>query len=50
LLGGISKYDNKGARGDYICGQCGAGDAFKLLQREHGWSFTQLPLQHLVTG
>jgi putative DNA primase/helicase len=35
------RFDNKRGRGDYICGQCGAGDGFKLLERVHGWTFSE---------
>lgn len=35
------RFDNRRGRGDYICGQCGAGDGFRLLERVHGWSFTE---------
>jgi putative DNA primase/helicase len=35
------RFDNKRGRGDYICGQCGAGDGFTLLERVFGWRFTE---------
>jgi putative DNA primase/helicase len=35
------RFDNKGGRGNYICGQCGAGDGFRLLERVHGWGFAE---------
>ena len=35
------RFDNKHGRGDYICGQCGAGDGFRLLERVHGWRFSE---------
>jgi putative DNA primase/helicase len=35
------RFDNKRGRGDYICGRCGAGDGFKLLERVHGWPFSE---------
>jgi putative DNA primase/helicase len=35
------RFDNKRGRGDYICGQCGAGDGFRLLERVHGWPFSE---------
>lgn len=35
------RFDNKRGRGDFICGQCGAGDGFALLKRVHGWEFTE---------
>jgi len=43
LCGGTDRfrYDNKEGRGDYICGQCGAGDGLKLLQGFFGWDFAQ---------
>jgi putative DNA primase/helicase len=43
ICGGKDRYrfDNKRLRGDYICGQCGAGDAFKLLQGVHGWQHNE---------
>jgi putative DNA primase/helicase len=41
--GGTDRYrfDNRRGRGDFICGQCGAGDGFALLKRLHGWEFTE---------
>jgi len=35
------RFDNKRGRGDYICGQCGAGDGFRLLERVYGWPFSE---------
>jgi putative DNA primase/helicase len=35
------RFDNKWAQGNFICGQCGAGDGFTLLQRVYGWSFRE---------
>jgi putative DNA primase/helicase len=35
------RFDNKRGRGDYICGQCGAGDGFNLLERVFGWPFNE---------
>lgn len=35
------RFDNKRDRGTYICGQCGAGDGFGLLERVHGWTFAE---------
>jgi len=35
------RFDNKRLRGDFICGQCGAGDGFELLMRVHRWTFTE---------
>ncbi len=39
LCGGKDRFrfDNKGDRGTYFCGQCGAGDGFQLLQKFTGW-------------
>ena len=34
------RFDNKG-RGAFICGQCGAGDGFKLVMRVHGFPFSE---------
>jgi putative DNA primase/helicase len=33
------RFDNRRGRGDFICGQCGAGSGFDLLMRVHGWDF-----------
>ena len=35
------RFDNDRAQGNYICGQCGAGDGFTLLERVHGWTFAE---------
>ncbi len=35
------RFDNKLDRGTYICGQCGAGDGFGLLERVYGWTFAE---------
>jgi putative DNA primase/helicase len=35
------RFDNKRGQGNYICGQCGAGDGFKLLERVYGWPFAE---------
>jgi putative DNA primase/helicase len=35
------RFDNKDGRGTWICSSCGAGDAFRLLQLVHGWSFRE---------
>jgi putative DNA primase/helicase len=35
------RFDNKHGRGDFICARCGAGDGFALLERVHGWAFTE---------
>jgi putative DNA primase/helicase len=37
-------------RGDYICGQCGAGDGFKLLMSVHGWTFAEARRQVLTAA
>lgn len=34
-------FDNRTLRGDFICRGCGAGDGFTLLERVHGWSFSE---------
>jgi putative DNA primase/helicase len=34
-------FDNRNGRGDYFCRHCGAGDGFQLLERVHGWSFSE---------
>jgi putative DNA primase/helicase len=41
--GGRDRYtfDNRHGRGDFICRGCGAGDGFALLQRVHGWQFSE---------
>ena len=41
--GGHDRYtfDNRKGRGDFICRQCGAGDGFALLERVHGWAFSE---------
>jgi putative DNA primase/helicase len=35
------RFDNKRGQGNYICGQCGAGDGFKLLERVYSWPFAE---------
>ena len=35
------RFDNKRGQGNYICGQCGAGDGFRLLQNVFGWPFSE---------
>jgi putative DNA primase/helicase len=42
------RFDNKRGRGDWYCSQCGgpagqggAGDGFALLERVHGWPFSE---------
>lgn len=46
ICGGTDRYrfDDKG-RGTWICSHCGAGDGFQLLQRVHGWSFSEAARQ-----
>lgn len=41
--GGTDRYffDNRKGRGDFHCRACGAGDGFELLQRVHGWTFSE---------
>jgi putative DNA primase/helicase len=41
LCGGEDRFrfDNKHGNGSYICGQCGAGTGFQLVQRFKGWDF-----------
>jgi putative DNA primase/helicase len=34
------RFDDKDGRGTYFCNNCGAGDGFELLQKVHGWTFT----------
>lgn len=34
-------FDNRKLRGDFICRGCGAGDGFALLERVHGWNFSE---------
>ena len=35
------RFDDRHLRGDFYCNGCGAGDAFKLLQLVHGWTFAE---------
>lgn len=35
------RFDNKHGHGDFICAQCGPGDGFALLERVHGWRFSE---------
>jgi putative DNA primase/helicase len=35
------RYDDRRGRGDYICGQCGAGDGFTLVQDVYGLTFRE---------
>jgi putative DNA primase/helicase len=44
------RFDNKRGRGDYICGQCGAGDGFKLLERVYGWQFSEARKQVMAAA
>ena len=41
--GGVNRFrcDNKEGRGEYICGQCGAGDGFLLVQKCLGITFIE---------
>jgi putative DNA primase/helicase len=41
------RFDNRRGHGDYICGQCGAGDGFRLLQLVNGWGFREAR-QHVI--
>jgi putative DNA primase/helicase len=43
VCGGRDRYvfDNRKGRGDFYCRSCGSGDGFTLLQRLHGWSFSE---------
>jgi putative DNA primase/helicase len=34
-------FDNRTRRGDYFCRGCGSGDGFRLLERVHGWTFSE---------
>jgi len=34
-------FDNRRGHGDFFCRGCGAGDGFELLQRVHGWRFSE---------
>ena len=44
-------FDNRRGRGDFFCRHCGPGDGFNLLQKVHGWSFSQARSRVLeVTG
>ena len=36
-----ARFHDRTSEGNYICGQCGAGDGFTLLQKFHSWSFAQ---------
>ena len=36
-----ARFDDKDGNGSFICGQCGAGSGFHLLQKFHGWTFRQ---------
>lgn len=38
------RFDDKG-NGRWICGQCGSGDGFSLLQKVRGWSFVETKKQ-----
>ena len=41
------RFDNKRGHGDFYCNGCGPGDGFALLQRVHGWSFSEARKQVL---
>lgn len=36
------RFDNKEGTGSYICGQCGSGDGFKLIEAVTGQSFSDI--------
>lgn len=44
LCGGVDRFrwDNKEGKGTYICGQCGAGDGFKLAREFTGRTFVEV--------
>jgi putative DNA primase/helicase len=44
------RFDNKRGQGNYICGQCGAGDGFKLLERVFGWTFSEARKQVIAAA
>jgi putative DNA primase/helicase len=50
--GGTDRYvfDNRNGRGDFFCRQCGAGDGFALLERVHGWSFSEARRQVMAAA
>lgn len=35
------RFDDRDGTGSYICGQCGAGNGFKLLMLANGWTFRE---------
>lgn len=43
ICGGVDRwrFTNYRQRGDWICNQCGAGNAFALLMRLNGWTFAE---------
>lgn len=43
LCGGRDRFrfDNREARGTWICNQCGAGDGIALVMNRNGWTFRQ---------
>lgn len=47
ICGGKDRFrcDNKGGMGEYICGQCGAGDGISLIQKVTGLQFIELMKQ-----
>jgi putative DNA primase/helicase len=44
------RFDNKRGQGNYICGQCGAGDGFKLLEHVYGWTFAEARKRVIEAG
>ena len=36
-----ARFDDREGEGTYICGQCGAGDGFRLLQKFHSWTYRE---------
>lgn len=39
------RFDDKDGNGTYICGQCGAGNGFNLLQKVNGWEFPRAAME-----
>lgn len=35
------RWDDRGGRGTFFCNQCRSGDGFRLLERLHGWPFSE---------
>ena len=53
LCGGKDRFrfDNRGGTGSYICGQCGAGDGWALIQKSRGVDFIEATkIVHGVIG